>query len=64
MVSHEELYNALKTIKQVCEENKNCVDCPLSAENHRCILRYEPITPDNWELQPPPPPVTYRPIEI
>lgn len=63
MVSHEDLYNALKTIKQVCSDYENCKDCPLS-NNQRCVLKLVAATPNNWELQPPPPPPAYHPIEI
>ena len=64
MVSNKELYNALKTIKQLCDENNHCEDCPL-VDNYSqdCLLRWRNVLPAEWELQPPPPPTVYCPIK-
>lgn len=61
MVSNEELYNALITIKKLCAEKKYCQNCPLC--DYNCVLKTEDIIPSEWVIESPPP-STYRPIKI
>lgn len=53
--SESEIINALKVIKETCEEYETCDNCPLSICNqNRCGLTYnkneEKITPERWKI--------------
>lgn len=54
MVTNEELYNALITIRQLCDETAHCEECPLSNPNGQCILNSANKIPAEWNVQPPP----------
>lgn len=50
--SQEEIINALKVIKDTCEEMPElypCENCPLS-KNGDCILQNQP--PQDWKIKP------------
>ena len=45
----EEILDALKVIKEVCEENKRCYSCPLhSYKDEWCNLKYWDA--EDWDL--------------
>lgn len=49
-MDYEKIIDALKTIKEVCEESPCCKKCILSADdNNHCII--EKITPGDWEIK-------------
>lgn len=53
--SESEIINALKVIKETCEESEMCKDCPLSiGELNKCGIRYNKrefgITPNQWKI--------------
>lgn len=50
--SDEDVYNALKTLKNKCHSMNNCIDCPLSI-GHQCYFTYKPTTPTNWIIRKP-----------
>lgn len=39
MIDRELIMSALKTIKNVCEENENCEECPLRNYHAECEIR-------------------------
>lgn len=51
MTAIYELYYALLTIKDYCEDNK-CEDCPLIDSDDCCIFIKE-TAPSNWKLVEP-----------
>ena len=51
MMAIYELYDALLTIKDYCEDNK-CEDCPLIDSDDCCIFIKE-TAPSNWKLVEP-----------
>ena len=53
--TQEEIINALKVIKDTCEEQQEfdpCKRCPLS-KNGACILQEQP--PQEWKIRTSPP---------
>ena len=53
--SESEIINALKVIKETCEEFERCIDCPLSVgEFHDCGLKYNKerlnLAPHQWQI--------------
>lgn len=64
MVSNEELYDALKTIRKLCGERADCGGCPLSLQDScRCAIQLSDVVPAEWVIEPPPPPRAYTPIK-
>ena len=50
MRSEQEIINALKLIKDVCEESKECVKCPIRDKDNGCSLGF---FPNDWVLLSP-----------
>lgn len=51
MKSPKEIVDALKVIKDVCDESGHCSACPLKGiEYNTCALK---ITPNCWEINDP-----------
>ncbi len=44
----EEIINALKVIKDECENNSDCIDCPFGAGNCNCKLKEH--VPSHWKI--------------
>ena len=43
----EEIIKALKVIRDVCDDNGDCVNCPLGNSNGDCMLE---ATPLEWKI--------------
>ena len=48
--THEEVLEALKTIKQVCLVNRRCEGCPLYSLNNRACAVTN-IAPNGWNIK-------------
>ena len=53
-MSNEKILEAVKTIKEVCEEYQHCYDCPYGTEESVCNIT-ETGNPDGWNLSLPQP---------
>lgn len=61
--SESEIINALKVIKETCEESENCADCPLCISGLKtCGLKYDKngdnMIPERWQI------VSYTPKSL
>lgn len=49
-----EIHHALQVLKDVCESQDLCTDCPLyNSEENLCIVSYRDNTPEEWVLADP-----------
>ena len=48
MKEMEDLLEALRVIRYICEQRKECCHCPLCDVNEECVLEKE--APVHWEL--------------
>ncbi len=54
MYTLDEITNALKVIKEVCNEhNLICAECPLRKTDNDCSIVDSDVTPRNWEFYDP-----------
>ena len=44
----EKLMKALQVIKDTCNKNPKCKECPLAESDGNCLVNY--ITPDGWKI--------------
>lgn len=53
MRDNKTIVEALKTIKEVCEEHTHCGNCPF--HTNKCIIQN--VCPDDWNILESPPKV-------
>lgn len=47
----EEILNALKVIRDICNSHKECATCPFyKTENRRNVCSIRDETPNNWRI--------------
>lgn len=57
----EEIINALKVIKDECNQTSECDDCPFADKNNNCAFSTE--VPPDWEIAELPPPEKWRALK-